>query len=344
MNRTHWRVGVTVVFAAGLTAPLWAADALLKLEPTPLVVPLRIGPLDGNPSGHRFPEAGLGTSYMYRAPGAVLTVYVYDGDQENLADGPDTIPVCHEFESAKRHIAQAYPGAKLVSEHMVRLLPPAESPLMREAVFEIAHQGNELISYIWISTVAGQFIKLRFTMDATLRHEVADARRAVLAAFGEAIQPHLRAVESPEEKSGTTLGVNFDRAGDLDAVALMYAMLLSAVAEETPESAPPCGGEFVPGFETEVGLYRGLFTGEESLDDSRFGKQVAKAEAAGFLEEFVWVERHRDAWGETPPGELNLSEYRAWKKKNLKRFKAPSFGTVSIGRPRSLPLEPAGSP
>jgi hypothetical protein len=76
-------------------------------------------------------------------------------------------------------------------------------------------------------------------------------------------------------------------------------------------------------------------------DSSKLAKQLAKVDQAGFFEEFVWVELHRESWGATPPEGLALPEYGAWRKKNLKRFKAPSFGSVVVQHPRPLPPEPA---
>jgi hypothetical protein len=338
MSRARFVTFLVAAAVAASTVP--AQEATLKLVPSPLVLPLRIGPLVGKPEGRKYEQAALGTSYMYGASGTVLSVYIYDADQKDLADGPDTIPVCHEYEFAKQGVAQAYPGAKAVSERMVRLLPPAEAPLMREAVYEYTHQGKNLVSYVWITAVAKQFIKLRFSVDASLRDEIPDARRAVLAAFGVAIKPHLAPVDPAATKPGATIGLNSAMMEENGASALLYTMFLNAVADDQPELAPVCGGEFVPPFETEVSLFRSLFTGDEPTDDSRFGKLMAKAEAGGFLEELIWVEMHRESWGTTPPDGLTLAEYQAWKKKNLKRFKAPTFGTVTIDHPRALPLEP----
>ena len=44
------------------------------------------------------------------------------------------------------------------------------------------------------------------------------------------------------------------------ASGLMYLVLLTAVADKSPELTPVCGGEFIPGYETELDLYRGMIT------------------------------------------------------------------------------------
>jgi hypothetical protein len=117
-------------------------------------------------------------------------------------------------------------------------------------------------------------------------------------------------------------------------------MLLSAVADASPELAPVCGGEFEPSLETEAGVYRGMFEQDQDLARTRLGKTFLQIDSAGFLEEYLWVDRHRDSWGLKPPEGLTLSEYATWKKKNLKRFKAPDFGNLTVDHPRPLPLEP----
>ncbi len=71
---------------------------------------------------------------------------------------------------------------------------------------------------------------------------------------------------------------------------------------------------------------------------SRFGKRMAKVDAAGFLEEFVWTERHRESWGDTAPAEAGLDGYAVWKKKHLKRLQLPGLAAVTVNRPRPLPL------
>jgi hypothetical protein len=213
---------------------------------------------------------------------------------------------------------------------------------MREAVYEMKREGDPVVSYVWVTTVAGQFIKLRFTLDQRLRDEAIDARRAVLLAFGTAIKPHLASVDPDAKKPGTSIGFNMGSLNDdIGSAGIMYPMLLSAVAKKDPASLPLCGGELVPTFETEVGLYRTLFIDGSDGRKTKTGGQIAKADEAGLLEELVWTELHRDSWGDSIPDGLTLAKYKTWKRKNLKGFRRPSFGTVSFDYPRPLPPEPA---
>jgi hypothetical protein len=116
-------------------------------------------------------------------------------------------------------------------------------------------------------------------------------------------------------------------------------MLLNTVAEKSPDQAPVCGGEFVPSLDTELGIYRGMFEPGQELGKSGLGKTITQIDNAGYLEEYLWLDRHREGWGVVPPAGLALAGFAEWRKKNLKRFKAPDFGTITIDHPRPLPLE-----
>jgi hypothetical protein len=320
-----------------------AADAVdsVQLLPSPIVLPKRIGPMTLSGAPHKYDDPRLGISYQYSGDGLSLTVYVYDAGVAELSDGPDTMPVCREYEIAKQGVEQAYQKVQLKSELIVRLNSPDELPLIREAHYEYEREGRPTLSFIWITTAAKYFVKLRLSMDPRLRDELPDARRGLLSIVGDAIKPFLAPADESAKPPGTS--INFNLGGKSDdemGAGVMYLMLLSAVAERSPEQTPVCGGEFVPTLEAEAGIYRAMFARSEDLAKSGFAKRIARIDKAGFLEEFLWVDRHREAWGASAPGVLRLSEYQVWRQKNLKRFQAPPFGTVTIDHPRPLPLEP----
>ena len=160
------------------------------------------------PHGHRRRGAfstrirGLGSSYQYLGRGLSLTIYVYDAGVEAIPDGADNIPVCDQFEDAKNGVTKAgYRDMALKSEQMVRLAPPGDVLLAREAVFEFVRQERKTISYVWVTAAAKNFIKLRFSLDAELRDEVPEARRALLDALGEAVQAAYSAGRSASRQS-----------------------------------------------------------------------------------------------------------------------------------------------
>jgi hypothetical protein len=349
------RLGFLALLAGA--APLASAQDTVKLLPTRLEMPRRIGPmyLQGEP--HKFSPAELGYGYQYDGAGLSLTVYVYDGGIADIPDGGDTTPTCMQFEQAKQDVSRAgYADVTLKSQQLARLAPPADLPLAREAVFEFERGGKPTISYLWITAVNKNFVKMRFSLDARLRDEVPEARRSVLSALGTAMQPQLQppapkpqsgenSEEKIEEKKGpaTQLMIGVTDTDDMPA-ALMYLMVLSGMTEGPPEQLPVCGGPLVPSFETDVEAYRGVVTVEREGATSKLGKRLADIEAAGFLEEFVWSDLHREEWGTTPPAGLELDNYQPWRKKNLKRFKAPSLGSVAIDQPRPMPIEPVEAP
>jgi hypothetical protein len=330
--KTWIAAALACVNAGLLTVPHAAAQETVQLQPSPMVLPTRIGPLLYAGAPHEYQDPALGVSYQFAGDGLSLTVYVYDAGDRNLADGADTVAVCREYEIAKQGVTQAYQKIQLKGEQRVRLNPPDELPQAREAVYEYEREQRPTISFIWITAAAGHFLKLRLSMDPRLRDELPDARRALLSIVGDAVKPHLTPVD-PEPPARYT-------AQGLDATAIRYLMLLESAAERSPQLAPVCGGEFVPSLATEARVLRDLFAPGEDPASTRLGKRFQQIEKAGFLEEFLWVERHRPAWGTTPPEELSLAGYQAWRKKNLKRFKAPDFGTLVLEHPRPLPLEP----
>ena len=332
---------ISMVLAWMLAAVAAGADETVQLLPSPLVLPKRIGPMVLVAEPHKYDDPRLGVSYQYGGEGLSLTAYIYDAGETDLPDGADTIPSCQEFEVAKQGVQQSYQKAELKSEFLAKLNPPDVLPQIREARYEYEREAQPTISFIWVTTVAKHFVKLRMSLAARLREEVPDARRVVLATLGEAIKPHLAPVDPKAEPPGTSMNVNSLSGSPDDMTSgFMYLALLTAAAEKMPELTPVCGGEIVPGFETELSLYRGLIAFDDAAT-SRYAKQFVKIDQAGFLDEFVWVELHRESWGTAPPEGLTLPEYTAWRKKNLKRFKASRFGSVVVQHPRPLPPEPA---
>src|SRR5262245_12998423 len=97
-----------------------AADDTVKLAPTSIEMPKRIGPLVQTGEPYRFEPAALGYGYQYDGAGLRLTVYVYDMGYTDIPDGADTVPACMQFEEAKAEIGQAgYGHPTLKTEQLV---------------------------------------------------------------------------------------------------------------------------------------------------------------------------------------------------------------------------------
>src|SRR6476659_6490868 len=184
---------MTRIWAMSLLACTTLANAdPVKLAPGPFELPDRIGPMRFDGQSHKYDDSRLGASYQYFGGGLSLTVYVYDLGAENIPDGGDTRLACEAFEGAKGDVMHAgYQNVVLKSQQLARLDPTAESPVAREAVFEYTRSNRPTVSYLWVTGASKEFVKLRFSIDEQYRDELAEARRTVLNAVGDALKPHL---------------------------------------------------------------------------------------------------------------------------------------------------------
>mgnify|MGYP003694534243 CR=1 FL=1 len=245
----------------------------------------------------------------------------------------------------KRAWCRAYQKPQLKVEQLVRLNPPDDCTANAQArSTNTSAKESPRISFIWITTAAKHFVKLRLSMNPRLREELPEARRAVLGGDGRGHQTPPGAGWIRSRKTRELTGSQSWRPGGGSTTrskrAFWYLMRLNAVADNRLNWQRCAAGSFVPSLDTELGIYRGMFKPGQELAKSRLGKTITQIDKAGFLEEYLWVDRHREAWGVMPPAGLTLPEYAEWRKKNLKRFKPPDFGTVTIDHPRPLPLEP----
>lgn len=322
-----------------------SAQDTVKLLPTPLELPVRLGPLQFDGKPHKYEPAALGSSYQYNGAGISLTIYVYDAGVTSIPDGGDTVANCYLFEQTKREIGAAgYSDVRLVSQQLVRLSPPDDVPLAREAVFKFVRNEQPTLSYLWMTGVAKHFLKIRFSMDPNHRDEAQVARRFLLTEIGEAVKPHLAPVDPDAKESEFTLNISADGGTEVMATGIMYLALLDTQLKEAPGSRPLCGGEHVPTYEDEVSVFTSLLALNLERATGTLGKQVAEVSKAGFLKEFVWAELHRESWGDAVPEGLALRDYQKWRRKNLKGFKRPQLGSVVINRPRPMTIEAPDAP
>lgn len=317
----------------------------VRLLPGPFELPERIGPMRYDGKAHKYEDARLGASYQYLGGGLSLTVYVYDLGAENIPDGGDTRLACEAFEGAKGDVMHAgYQGMVVKSEQLARLDPAADTPTAREAVFEYTRADRPTVSYLWLTGASKEFVKLRFSVDDEYRDELIEARRTVLNALGEALKPHLGPAASAEGSRKAAINVNATDDPDEVGTALMYALSLGADTDVHPELLPLCGGELVPDYAHELQAFQNLLTiAKESDKRTKFTRRLDEIAGAGFLDEFVWTERHQDSWCARPPDDLELAAFETWRRKHLKRFALPDFGHVRYDMPRPLPLEPASA-
>src|SRR5262249_38552125 len=104
-------------------------------------------------------------------------------------DGPDSVPVCLEYEEAKGEIERGgnYENVELRSEYGRRLGAADAAPRVREALYELDRQGVHAVSVLWVTAGEGYFVKLRLSLRVEVADELDEARAHILAAMGQAV-------------------------------------------------------------------------------------------------------------------------------------------------------------
>jgi hypothetical protein len=200
-------IWLTIAWATFASVAAAGATDSVQLLPSPIVLPKRIGPMVLT-GAHNYQDPALGVSYQYTGDGLSLTVFVYNGGDIDIPDGVNTAPISREYEIAKQSVTQAYQNTQLKSEQLVRLSPPDELLLAREAVYEYDREQKPTISFIWITAAANYFVKLRFSVDPRLRDELPEARRAMLSMVGDAIRPYFKSADPNAAGPATAMGFN----------------------------------------------------------------------------------------------------------------------------------------
>ncbi len=344
--RQALRIGACLLGALTAGAALAAAlgDNTVRLAPSQLKLPQNIGPLRYNGES-RFSDRRLGRSFGYNASGISLSIYVYDYGMNAIPDGPDSVPLCEQFESAKREIEQGgnYDNVTLKSEVSRRMTEAEGSPVTREALYEFDRRGVHAVSVLWLTAVDGYFVKLRLS----LRHEVADeleeARIQILAAMSDAIQNRERRAPPAETAPVQDASIEVDSHYDADTAALWlaYAVELVSYSRQHPESRPACGGRFVPGYAAELSARRAVLAGyrarDAALRTSRYFDDLAKLDDAGFFEEYVWQFLRNERLDVTPPTELQIAAFEEFRLRELAAHVVQSGARVRIHTVRALP-------
>ena len=346
-GRTASRIAAlaaTVITACLVTVAHAAAigDNTVKLAPSLLKLPQNIGPLR-YAGENRYSDRRLGRSFGYNASGISLNIFVYDYGFRNLADGPDSVEACEQFESAKAEIEHGgnYDNVVLRGE-VSRPLRAGADLAAREAVYQFERNGLSALSVLWITAADGFFIKLRLSMRTEIGDELDDAREQILGSLAEAIDARPRRVvpaEPPPAESSIEMNAGGDPADA--AMWLAYAVELTKYAREHPEAAPPCGGLFEAPYQLEIdarlAALREYRARPANGRRSGYFQVLSKVEAAGLLDEYVWNYLHRDAWGATPPHELSMGAFEEYRARELATHIAQSGAHVRISAVRLLP-------
>lgn len=336
-------LAAALLFAAGAQgAPL--GDNTVRLAPSPFKLPQNIGPL--RYSGEiRYSDRRMGRAFTYNASGTSLKIYVYDFGLRGIPDGPDSIATCDQFESAKREIESGgnYENVKLRGEFS-RVMGAADgAPVAREAIYEFDRNGIHAVSALWVTAADGFFLKLRLSLRAEIGDELDEAREEVLGAIAVALSARTGVAAPvpavPLQEASIDVEANPDSASA--AAWLAYAVELARYSGEHPETRPACGGRLAPGFAAELAARQSALreyrARAEAARTSSYFNELARVEAAGFLDEYVWRFLRNDRWDVAAPAGLDLDEFEKFRERELATHVVQSGARVRINAVRVLP-------
>lgn len=337
--------GLTITCIANVAQGAVLGDNTVKLAPSLLKLPQNIGPLR-YAGENRYSDRRMGRSFGYNASGISLNIFVYDYGFRDLADGPDTVAACEQYESAKSEIERGgnYQNVTL-REEASRPLRPGGDLTAREAVYEFERNGLSALSVLWLTAADGFFIKVRLSMRTEIGDELDDARNQILESLAEAIDARPRRVV-PAAPAPAEASIEMNASGDpADAsMWLAYAVELGKYAREHPDAAPPCGGTVEPPYQLEIDAREAALREYRSRPAngrrSGYFQVLSKVENAGFLDEYVWSFLHKDSWGTAPPHELSMGAFEEFRARELATHTAQSGAHVRISAVRVLPPPP----
>jgi hypothetical protein len=339
---------LAVAAAAGTDAQAAKlGDNTVRLAPSRLKLPQNIGPLRYN-GMNRYSDPRLGRSYGYNASGISLSIYVYDYGLDRIASGPDSIPVCEQYESAKGEIERGgnYENVQFRGEVNRPLSGDPGAPLAREAVYEFDRHGVHAVSVLWFLAADGHFLKLRLSMRAEVADELDEARPQILGAIAQAIaqagETRRRAAEPAATAPVEEASIEMDSTLDAQAAALWLAYALELVrhSRDNPATRPACGGRLQPEFAAELAARRAALAEYRALEagarKTPYFDDLLRVEAAGFLAEYTW-HYLRGSRETAPPAELQLGAFEDFRLRELAAHVAQSGARVRINTARVLP-------
>jgi hypothetical protein len=337
--------GLLLVVAAAYPAAL--GDNTVKLLPSKFKLLQNIGPMRFT-GQNRYSDRRLGRSFGFGASGISLTIYVYDYGLRGLPDGPDSAEVCEQFERAKREIEDGgnYQNVVLRRQVTRRMTDFASAPLAREAEYEFDRNGVHAVSVLWVTAADGYFVKLRLSLREEVADELAEARAQILSTMAESFSARpSRTPAAPAEKPGTSIVIEPGNDPAEASLWFHYVNVLLSVAAELPDRLPPCGGTLVPGYQAELTARRSAlqeFLARDAAErGSAYFSDLAKIDAAGFLEEYVWHFLRDASLDRTPPANLDLGAFQNWLAQNIPAHIVRTGAHVRVSTVRALPLDPA---
>ena len=78
----------------------------------------------------------------------------------------------------------------------------------------------------------------------------------------------------------------------------------------------------------------------DAQSDSAYFSELARIEAAGYLEEYVWYYLRSEGLDKEPPAELDLAGFESFRLRELAAHEAKTGARVRVNTVRALPLDP----
>jgi hypothetical protein len=345
LRRAGLRVLLTVLWlhAAGAHGAA-LGDNTVRLAPSSFKLPQNIGPLRYS-GENRYSDRRMGRAYSYNASGISLKIYVYDFGLRSTPDGPNSVAACEQFENAKLEIERGgnYQNVALRGEFSRAMGTEATSPVVREAVYEFDRKEIHAVSVLWVTAANGYFFKLRLSLRAEVADELDDAREQILEAVASALLARRNAPVPAAPEPVQEASIDVETTSDTASVAawLAYAVELTRFSGDHPETRPPCGGPLTPGFAAELAARQAALR-EYALRaagdrTSNYWNELARIDAAGFLDEYVWHYLRNERWDITPPASLDLDAFGQFRERELATHVVQSGARVRINAVRELP-------
>ena len=333
---------LSLLGAVAQGAPL--GDNTVRLAPSQLKLPQNIGPLRYS-GQNRYSDRRLGRSFNYNASGISLSLYVYDYGLDRVPEGPDSVPLCEQYEGAKSEIERGgnYENVTFKGELSRPLSEASGSPLLREAVYEFDRHGVHAVSVLWFLAADGYFFKLRLSLRAEVGDELEEARTEILGALATALAQRKKMPAPAAEPVVQEASIEVDSSYDADTAALWltYALELVKYSREHPATRPPCGGRLAPGFAAELAARRAAlaeYRTRAAGAPAPYFADLLRIEAAGVLDEYTWLYLRDVRRDLVPPLELQMDAFEVFRQRELAAHPVQSGARVRINTVRALPV------
>jgi hypothetical protein len=321
-------------------------DNTVHLLPSKFRLLQNIGPMRYTGENH-YSDRRLGRSFGFGTSGVSLTIYVYDYGLRDVPDGPDSVAACEQYEKAKLEIESGgnYQNVTLRREVTRPLGDTAQAPLAREALYQLDRNGIHALSALWLTAADGYFVKLRLSMRQEAADEFDEASASVLAAMAGSLAARPSHPPPPEPVREPSIDIDTSSDPGDAPLWLAYALELARQAQESPAILPPCGGLLQPDYAAERAARRAALQEYRRRDaggrTSEYFETLARVDAAGFLDEYIWTFLRNPARDTTAPTALALDDFEKFRTRELASHGVQTGAHVRVNSVRPLPLAAA---